>query len=128
MDKALQVSIFDSAALGATTNGNPIQNPTGARGIHLILDVTAVSGTLPTLDVKLQRRCPKTGKYVDLPGGAFAQKTGTGTDDLIVYPGVAETSNRSVSDCIGGEFRAVMTIGGSDTPTVTFSLAGYLLP
>lgn len=97
------------------------------RGVHLVLDVTAASGTTPTLDVKIQRKDPTSGKYVDLPGGAFAQKTGTGTDDLTIYPGIAETNNRSVSDVIGGIYRAVCTLGGT-TPSFTFSLAGFVIP
>lgn len=120
-----KVVLATSAARTATFNSEELS--VAERGIHLVLNVTASSGTTPTLDVKLQRKDQESGQWVDLPSASFAQKTGTGTDDLVVYPGIAETANRSVSDHIGGVIRAVFTIGGT-TPSFTFSLAGFLLP
>lgn len=119
------LTVFTSAARTTTTNGSDLTN-VGARGVMLVLDVTAASGTTPTLDVKLQYKDPVSGKYVDIPGAAFAQKTGTGTDSLLVYPGVAETANREVSTHLGKSWRAVATIGGT-TPSFTFTLAGSYL-
>lgn len=120
------VQVFASAARTVTANSDAMENRTAA-GVHLVLDVTAASGTTPTLDVKIQRFDAVSGKWVDLPGGAFAQKTATGTDDLVIYPGVAETANRSVSDVISQVWRAVATIGGTG-PSFTFSLGGsYIL-
>lgn len=121
-----QVIVFSSASRTASANSGD-QNSGGAKGVHLVLDVTAVTGTTPTLDVKVQRKDATSGQYVDLPGGAFAQKTGVSVDDLVIYPGVAETANRSVSDVLSEEWRAVETIGGT-TPDFTFSLAGSYLP
>lgn len=116
-----------ATTLAATTNSDTVQNEDQRRGIHLVLDITAASGTTPTLDIKLQRKDDKSGKYVDLPSAAFAQKTTTGTDDLVIYPGIAETSNRSVSDVITSRWRAVATLAGT-TPSFTFTLAGEYVP
>jgi hypothetical protein len=121
-----RVTIFASAARTATANSAD-QNSSGAKGVHLVLDITVATGTTPTLDVKVQRKDAESGKYVDIPGAAFAQKTTNGIDDLVVYPGIAETANRSVSDVLSEEWRAVATIGGT-TPSFTFSLAGSYLP
>lgn len=118
---------FPSAARAASANGDAMKNRTG-RGVALFLEITAVSGTDPTLDVKLQVRDPVANQWHDLPGAAFAQKTGTGRDTLTVYPGVAETANETVSDVLPADWRAVATIGGTDTPTFTFSVAGYYIP
>ena len=126
MKANLDISVFKSLARTVTEN-SPDQLSDVYRGIRLTLDVTAVSGTTPTLDVKIQRLDPLSGKYVDLPSGAFSQKTGTGTDDLIIYPGISETANRSVSDCLGRLWRAVATIGGT-TPSFTFSLGATYIP
>ena len=50
-----------------------------------------------------------------------------GQIDLAIYPGIAETSNRSVSDHIGQDWRIVSTIGGG-TPSLTYSIgATYLV-
>ena len=117
-----EFTVFAPAARTASANSTDLENR-AAKGIHLILDVTAASGTTPTLDVKVQRKCPLSDAYVDVPSGAFAQKTTTGTDDLVIYPGVAETANRSVSDVISSQWRVVATIAGT-TPSFTFTVAG----
>lgn len=112
-----------SAARTATGNSGSIDVAGDCKGMHVVLDITASGGTTPTLDVKVQRFDNLSGQWVDLPGAAFAQKTGTGTDDLTIYPGIAETANRSVSDVICEEVRFVWTIGGT-TPSFTFTLGG----
>lgn len=91
-----------------------------ARGVLLGLNISAASGS-PTLDVKVQRVGPN-GVAIDLPGGALAQKTGTGSDDLVIYPGVAETANRSVSDHTGRTITVVATFGGTGSVTCSIVL------
>jgi len=115
------ITIFPSDTRTATENSGDKKNHQW-RGARFHLDVTAASGTTPTLDVKLQAKDPISGKYFDIPGAVFTQKTGVITDDLTVYPGIAETANETVSDIIPQVFRAVATIGGT-TPSFTFSLA-----
>lgn len=115
------ITVAASAARTATGETNPIHHRARSRGVHLVLDITAASGTAPTLDVKVQRYDETSGKYVDLPSAQFAQKTTTGTDDLIIYPGIAETANRSVSDCITETWKVIWTVTGT-TPSFTFSI------
>lgn len=117
--------VFDAQTMTETTNSADQQNY-HYRGMRLLLDVTAISGASPTLDVKLQWKERKTGKYTDLPGAAFSQKTATGQDELAVYPGIAETANETVSDILPRHWRAVATLGAS-TSTVTLTLAGSLI-
>jgi hypothetical protein len=93
----------------------------------MVLDITAASGTTPTLDVKLQRFDVTSGQYVDVAGAAFAQKTTTGTDDLVVYPGATVTANRSISSVLTDTYRVLWTVGGT-TPSFTFSVGGSLVP
>lgn len=119
------VTVFASAARTATTtNSSDIDNDPQEKGVKLFLDITAVSGTNPTLDIKLQSKDPVSAKYEDMAGAAFAEKTATGQGILTIYPGVAETANVSVSDILGSTWRIVATIGGTDTPTFTYSLSG----
>jgi len=119
------VTVFESAARAATANGGDMENRTG-KGVRLFLDITAASGTTPTLDVKIQGKDAISGSYYDIAGAAFAQQTTTGTADLTIYPGVAETANVSVSDIIPRDWRAVATIGGT-TPSFTFSLGAAVV-
>lgn len=109
-----------SAARTASGDGSDLTNR-NAKGAVVTLDVTAATGTTPTLDVKIVAKDALSGKYVDIPGASFSQKTGTGTDTLVVYPGVAETANRSVSDVLPRTWRVSWTIGGT-TPSFTFSV------
>ena len=122
------VIVFASAARTATTtNSDDIDNDPQQKGVKLFLDITAVSGTSPTLDIKLQVKDPLSAKYEDMPGAAFAQKTSTGQGVLTIYPGIAETADVSVSDVLGSTWRIVATIGGTATPTFTYSLSGDYL-
>lgn len=117
-----EVVAFSSAARTATVNSLDLVNR-AAKGIRLHLNITAIAGT-PTLDIKLQAKI--NGIYIDIAGAVFAQKTGTGTDELVVYPGIAETANESVSDVLPRNWRAVATIAGG-TPSITFSLSGQYI-
>lgn len=75
----------------------------------------AVSGTSPTLDVKLQEATTVGGSYTDIPGAAFTQRTASdivnqGSDS---GAGPLRIGFRTSKDYV----RAVKTIGGSATPT-----------
>jgi hypothetical protein len=77
--------------------------------VRLTLNVTAASGTTPTLDVKLQGS-PDGATWVDITGATFAQKT-------------VVASERKVFVGIDRFVRAVYTIAGT-TPSFTYTLAG----
>ena len=121
------VTLRASSAFAATAAGDPVASH-GARGIIIYMEITAVSGTSPTLDSKVQGYDALGDVWHDITGAVFAQKTGTGSDYLTIYPGIGETSNEAVSDVIPALIRVHNTIGGSSTPTVTFSLGGVFIP
>ena len=121
------VTIRSSSALGATGATDPVASH-GARGIIIYMEVTAVSGSSPTLDSKVQGYDALGDVWHDSTGAVFAQKTGAGNDYLTIYPGIGETANEAVSDVIPALIRVHNTIGGSSTPTVTFSLGGVFIP
>lgn len=73
--------------------------------VLVFLDVTAVSGTDPTLDVKVQTKDPN-GKWYDL--ASFAQKTATGQEAKAIT-------------VFGESLRISYTIGGT-TPSFTFAV------
>ncbi len=116
-----------SAAIGATAAGPWVEAGPTAKGVRLFVVVSAKSGTSPTLDIKVQVRDPETRDAVDLDSCALAQFTDTGSKHLTIYPGIAETANVSVSDHIGQEWRLYYTVGGSATPTMTFSVGAQYL-
>lgn len=114
-------AVISSASRTTSFNSSSFESK-GFNGVRLFLDVTASSGTSPTLDVKVQVYNPVVGEFVDLPGAAFAQQTAAGKAILTIYPGIAETANESVSDVIGSEYRVAVTIGGT-SPSFTFSVS-----
>ena len=121
------VTIRSSSALGATGATERVSSH-GARCIIIYMEVTAVSGSSPTLDCKVQGYDALGDVWHDITGAAFAQKTGTGSDYLTIYPGIGETANEAVSDVIPQHIRVHSTLGGSSTPTVTFTLGGVFIP
>lgn len=119
------LTVFASAARTATASSAD-QFASVHRGVIFTLNISAASGTTPTLDVKIQMKDNVSGVYIDIPGAAFAQKTTTGTDSLVLYPGVTVTANRSVSTVLPSCFKAVATITGT-SPSFTFTLAADLI-
>lgn len=93
-------------------------------GAVFMLNVTADTGTTPTLDVKIQRKDTASGVYQDITSGAFAQATGAVADTISIYPG----GTSDAPEPLGKVFRAVATIGGTATPTFTFSLLASPAP
>lgn len=119
------VTVVASTTETATGQSATI-NARGFKGASFYLDVTAAGGTSPTLDLTIEVYDPVGDAWHAIPGAAFAQATAVSTQRLVVYPGVAETANVSVSDVLGRSYRFVWTIGGT-TPTFTFSIvADYL--
>ena len=81
-------------------------NVEGAREIIGKLDITAASGTTPTLDVSLETTTDGTNWYTV---GAIAQKTGVSNEE------------RAFSSNLGIQCRWKFTIGGT-TPSFTASI------
>jgi len=97
-----------------TTNGNTYAAPLATdygSVITFFLDVTAVSGTAPTLDVYIDIQDPVSGKWVNQD--KFPQVTATGTWALSVYV----RSNKY----------AVRWVLGGTTPSFTFSVGAVII-
>lgn len=116
----LESLIVPSATVTVTGNGSDFTDLTNTGGFFF-LNITAASGTLPTLDVKIQVKSVAQGIYIDLPGAAFTQKTATGTDMLVVRSDITAVANKAVSSPLPATFRLVWTVGGT-TPSFTFSV------
>ncbi len=98
-----------SAARTASGNGTGVDT-LGAEEIVAVLDVGAVSGTTPTLDVKLQESATSGGTYTDIPGATIPQVTNSNHGLTVSY-----------KPNVGGRLRfvrAIATIGGT-TPSFT---------
>ncbi len=107
--------LFTAVASAArTTTGSQTfgtQDSSG-KALRIQLDVTAASGTTPTLDVVIEDTLD--GTNWNTVGTAFTQKTAAG---------------REVKDITGlfhGQMRVRWTIGGT-TPSFTFSVKGVFV-
>jgi hypothetical protein len=99
-----------SAARTTSGNSGNIDAPHGA--VMAVLDVTAVTGTTPTLNVTITALDALSGKYVLI--GAFAQKIAAATEAIFVG-GPGDT--KFVTETI----RIEWVIAGT-TPSFTFTV------
>jgi hypothetical protein len=121
------VAIEASSAKTTTGNG-ATQTNFNAVGVFVWINVTAVTGTTPTLTVRLQWSPDGGTTWVDLDttNAQTASITATGASVLRVYPGMATTANASLNSPLPRTWRIAWTIGGT-TPSFTFSAqAAYI--
>lgn len=98
------------ASSAKTASGNSAAGVTNASGrnAHFIVNVSAASGTTPTLVVRVQVQDPVSSTWVDLPGAATGTITGTGAT-LLSVTNLPRT------------YRLAWVINGT-TPSFTFSV------
>lgn len=115
------VALRASATASATYTSADQTNSSGARGLSVVLDITA-AGT-GSLTLAINYKDGTSGKYIALLAGAA--EVGTGTKRYVVYPGGGTvTANAAANDHIGRVFQVVVTYAG--TGSWTFSV-GYTL-
>jgi hypothetical protein len=111
------VSVATLTALGAgTVNTADFTNPR-SRGLQLIIDITAITGT-PTLTVTIQ------GKYYALLVSTALNAVATTV--LRVYPGLTASNNLVASDIVPSTWRVSYVVAGG-TPVVTAKIAAQLV-
>ena len=101
-----------STTMTASTNGD-VQDGFGqSTALRLQLEVTAASGTLPTLDVTIEDTLDGTNWNTV---ATFTQKTTTGLQVINLLAGTTPYADRL----------RVKTVIGGTTPSFTFSVKGY---
>lgn len=95
--------------------------PMWARGLVVYINITAVTGTTPTLTIAIQGVEPtaQSNVYTVLTSAAL---NAVGLTVLRVYPGISVAANVSASDIIPAQWSLKATLGGT-TPSFTFSAA-----
>lgn len=103
-----------SSASNWSSNGN-------STGLWLVILVTAVSGTSPTMTVRMQWSPDVGTTYIDWDTTNLQTATinATGTYSLKVGPGIPTVANASLQDLVPSNWRLAWTIGGT-TPSFTF--------
>lgn len=108
------VTLLAAQTITANTTGPPVALPAGSLGktAAVLLAVTAVSGTTPTADVRLQWSLDGINFYDAEPPDTFTQKTAAG-------------GSVKVFTVKGGYAQVAVTLGGT-TPSFTLSVTGLV--
>ena len=110
---------------GASTAGNSAKLSSGqTRGVKVVVDITAITGTSPTLTVAVDGYDSASGQYYQML--ISTALSATGLTELTVYPGVTATANVAASDHLPQYWHVSYTIGGT-TPAVTGTIGACLL-
>jgi hypothetical protein len=109
--RAVDVTLHASGAETATGNGTGVE--LGDKGtVRLLLVITAVAGTNPTLDITIETSSDNGVADAWRSMGTFAQQTATTTGVWKTFSG----ADRYV--------RSRRTIGGTGSPSFTYSITG----
>lgn len=115
-------SVLASAIRAATNNSGELAN-NAARGLDLIIDMTAVP-TVDTVTFTIQGKDPVSGKWYDIL--ASAAIVAVSTVVLRVYPGATVTANVSANACLPRAWRVLAT--HSAGTNFTYSVGANLHP
>jgi hypothetical protein len=113
--------LLATAVRAASANGQDRVN-NNARGIFLVIDVTAVPG-VDTVTFTIQGKDPASGKYFTVL--ASAAIVAASTVVLRVYPGLTAAANAVANDVLPRSWRVITT--HSAGTNFTYSVGGILL-
>lgn len=103
------------AAAAASVNGDDIDNISG-NAAHVVIDITAISGTTPTATFTVEGKDTLSGKYYTLL--ASAALNATGTTVLKIGAGLTAAANSVANDILPDVIRVTCAITGTG-PSVT---------
>lgn len=111
-DAIKAVFSFRPQAATATANGSNVDTK-GYNSAAVVLEVGAVSGTSPTLDVKIQESADGSAGWADVSGAVFTQVTAANSSQILRIEGLGTSRKRYL--------RAVATIAGT-SPSFTMGV------
>lgn len=115
LEKLERISFHPTAARTATVSGTGVDLRQFDGDVALILDAAAASaGTNPTLDVTVEHSDSSGSGYTAISGAAFTRVTDTASQQILVIS--KDEARRFV--------RVTATIGGTNSPSFTFSVNG----
>jgi len=97
-----------SGQILASGNSDVVMLPT--RDLIVVFDITAVQGTLPTIDFVIEEFDPASGKFFALPAPAQINSVSTVRHTIL-----------AATNPFGPMLRLSWTLGGTATPGFTFT-------
>lgn len=107
----------------ASANGPDMENLSG-RYAHVVIDITAITGTTPTATFTVQGKDALSGKYYTIL--ASAALNAVATTVLRIGPGLTAAANTVANDVMPRAFRVIVTVAGT-TPSVTATVGISLI-
>ena len=120
VDTAALVTLAASGTSGTSAD----QTNTNGRGLQLVLDITAITGTTPSITVIIQGKDAASGKYYNLLTSAAISTVSTNL--LTVYPGGLTTANVASPTVLPRVWRVSYTIAGV-SPAVTATIGASVI-
>ena len=116
-------TLVTHTAAGAGTVTGPVFDTQMGLGLLIFINVTAITGTSPTVTVTLKGLIDETGtaSYTIIASAAL---NATGLTVLRIYPGLTAAANLVVNDVVPGRCQISSVIGGT-TPAVTATISAY---
>jgi hypothetical protein len=124
---AEQIQHPDVSAARTTTGNGATFLALNYKGGIFSIDISAATGTTPTLVVRLQGNVDGTNWFDIDATNAITVSTGvTGTARFVVYPGITAAANASANTVLPMNLRFAWVIGGT-TPSFTFGTHADLI-
>lgn len=114
---------------GTTTQTSPDQTNISARGAYIIVNVTTLTGTTPTLTPLIQGKAPVANQYFTLLLATTAISA-NGKFVYLVYPNApagAGGVTQSIAFSLPKTWNVVMTVGGTVTAEAYTVEVSYLI-
>lgn len=109
----------------ASASGNSAdQVNVNGRGVQLVIDVTAITGTTPSITVTIQGKDAASGKYYTLLQSAAISTVSTNL--LTIYPGGLNAANVASPTVLPRTFRVLYSIAGT-TPAITATIGASII-
>lgn len=116
--------ILGTLTAAATSGVFPDQTNKSAKGIQFVVDVTAITGTAPSIVVTLQGKDLASGKYYTLLTSAVLSATGTTV--LNLYPGIVASAGVAANSSLPRTWRVIYTVAGT-TPAITATIGASVV-
>lgn len=99
--------------------------PKWAVGALFMFEVSAMSGTTETLDLKFQHKMPyQASAFKDVLGASIVQLTAAANILLTIDPRITAAANVTVAQALSSSMRAVIATGfGGGDESYTYSLS-----
>lgn len=120
----VDLTVATLAAVNASGNSGDLVNPAGAN-LVLVANITAITGTSPTITFTIQGKDAASGVYRTILTGAAI--TAVGTQTLKVSPHLTAAANVVAQDLLPATWRVSWAIGGT-TPSVSGTIGAAIIP